>query len=67
MEKYLSQKKKKKILNEEVKYFKQMFSCQVPPTSLDVEFCDIILPKNNVKLSATTKKYYEGVITQGIL
>lgn len=36
----------KEILNEEGKWFKQVLSCQVPPTSLDNEFCDILLPKN---------------------
>lgn len=29
--------------NEEVQFFKQLLFCQVPSTSLDDEFCDILL------------------------
>ena len=52
------------ILNDDVKYFKQMLFCQVSPTSLEDAFSDILLPKNHVKQSVTQTKTCESLITQ---
>ena len=48
------------ILKEEVKYFKNMFSFQSPPSPL----IECFSPNNNVKLTVLQKDSCEGQITE---
>lgn len=52
------------ILNEEAKYFTEMFSFQSPPTPLNDAYCNVFFPKKHVKLSDTQKESCEGLITE---
>ena len=52
------------ILKEEVKYFKNMFSFQSPPSPLtETDYMDFF-PNNNVKLTSAQKDSCEGQITE---
>ena len=52
------------ILKEEVKYFKNMFSFQSPPSPLTEVNCMDFFPNNNVKLTAVQKDSRGAQITE---
>ena len=52
------------ILKEEVKYFKNMFLFQSPPSPLTETNCMDFFPNNNVKLASVQKDSWEGQITE---
>ena len=52
------------ILKEEVKYFKNIFSFQAPPSPLTETNCMDFFPNNNVKLTSVQKDSCEGQITE---